>query len=110
VEDARFNAERNGIQNCNFIAGRVEDTLKDWRGRKPGLIILDPPRMGCKTVLDSIVKLEPKKIVYVSCEPTTFSRDLRLFSETRYHLQKLALVDMFPQTHHMEVVGLLKPN
>jgi 23S rRNA (uracil1939-C5)-methyltransferase len=63
--------------------------------------------MGCKTVLGQVVRLKPKKIVYVSCEPTTFSRDRRLFSEAGYYLQKLSLVDMFPQTYHMEVVGLL---
>jgi 23S rRNA (uracil-5-)-methyltransferase RumA len=110
VKDARFNAERNGIQNCSFISGRVEDTLRDWRGGKPDLVILDPPRTGCKTVLDQVVRLKPKKIVYVSCEPTTFARDLHLFSERGFHLQRLHLVDMFPQTYHMEVVGLLKPN
>jgi 23S rRNA (uracil1939-C5)-methyltransferase len=107
VEDARFNGERNGIQNCNFIAGRVEDILKNWRGEEPDLIILDPPRTGCKTILDQVVRLKPKKIVYVSCEPTTFARDLYLFSERGFHLQRLHLVDMFPQTYHMEVVGLL---
>jgi 23S rRNA (uracil1939-C5)-methyltransferase len=108
VKDAWFNTERNGIKNCNFIQGRVEDILKHWRGERPDLVILDPPRMGCKTVLGQVVRLKPKKIVYVSCEPTTFSRDLRLFSEAGYYLQKLSLVDMFPQTYHMEVVALLK--
>ncbi len=107
VEDARFNAERNGIKNCNFMQGRVEDILKHWGRERPDLIILDPPRTGCKTVLDQVVRLKPKKIVYVSCEPTTFSRDLRLFSEAGHYLQRLSLVDMFPQTYHMEVVGLL---
>lgn len=110
VKDARLNAERNGTQNCNFIAGRVEDALRDWRGGRPDLMILDPPRTGCKTVLDQVVGLRPRKIVYVSCEPTTFARDLHLFSERGFHLQRLHLVDMFPQTYHMEVVGLLKPN
>ena len=107
VEDARSNAERNGIKNCNFMHGGVEDILKHWDGGRPDLIILDPPRTGCKTVLDQVVRLEPKKIVYVSCEPTTFARDLRLFSERGFHLQRLSLVDMFPQTYHMEVVGLI---
>ena len=107
LEDARFNAARNGIENCNFIHGRVEDILKHWSGERPDLILLDPPRTGCKKILDQVVRLKPKKIVYVSCEPTTFSRDLRLFSEARYHLQRLSLVDMFPQAYHMEVVGLL---
>lgn len=107
VQDAKFNAERNGIQNSHFIQGKVEEALKNWTGGKPDLVILDPPRTGCKKVIDLIVKLEPKKIVYVSCEPTTLSRDLRLFSERGYHLQKLCLIDMFPQTYHMEVVALL---
>jgi 23S rRNA (uracil1939-C5)-methyltransferase len=107
VEDARFNTERNGIKNCNFMQGRVEDILKHWGKERPDLIILDPPRMGCKAVLDQVVRLKPNKIVYTSCEPTTFARDLRLFSERGFHLQRLNLVDMFPQTYHMEVVGLL---
>jgi len=107
IEDARFNAERNGIRNCEFIHGRVEEVLMNWRREKPDLAVLDPPRTGCKTVLDQVVRLKPKKIVYVSCEPTTFARDVRLFSERGYTLQKLRMIDMFPQTFHMEVVGLL---
>ena len=107
IEDARFNAEKNGIRNCEFIHGRVEDVLMRWKRKNPDLVVLDPPRTGCKTILDQVVRLKPKKIVYVSCEPTTFSRDLRLFSERGYSLQNLSLIDMFPQTFHMEVVGLL---
>jgi 23S rRNA (uracil1939-C5)-methyltransferase len=107
VKDARFNAERNGIENCSFIHGKVEDVLKRWRREKPNLIVLDPPRTGCKTILDQVISLKPKKIVYVSCEPTTLARDLRLFSAKGYALHGLALIDMFPQTYHMEVIGLL---
>jgi 23S rRNA (uracil1939-C5)-methyltransferase len=107
VEDAKFNAERNGIRNARFIQGKVEEVLKDWKKERPDQIVLDPPRTGCKKVVDQIAGLEPKKIVYVSCEPTTLSRDLRLFYETGYSLRKLCLIDMFPQTYHMEVVGLL---
>ena len=110
VEDAKFNAERNGIRNARFIQGKVEDVLKDWKTERPDQIILDPPRAGCKKVVDQMVRLELKKIIYVSCEPTTFARDLHILSERRYHLQKLALIDMFPQTYHMEVVGLLSPS
>jgi 23S rRNA (uracil1939-C5)-methyltransferase len=106
-EDAQFNAERNGVKNCHFIHGRVEDAFSDWKREQPDLIVLDPPRTGCKTILDQVVRLEPKKIIYVSCEPTTFARDLRLFSERGYSLQGLSLIDMFPQTYHMETVGLL---
>jgi len=107
IEDARFNAEENGISNCDFIPGRVEDILKRWERRRPDLIVLDPPRTGCKAIVDQIAGLKPEKIVYVSCEPTHLSRDLRLFSQNGYHLQKVGLIDMFPQTYHMEVVGLL---
>ena len=110
VEDAQFNAERNGIQNCHFIQGRVEDVLSDWEREIPHLIVLDPPRAGCKTILDQVISSKPKKIIYVSCEPTTFARDLRLFSEKGYLLERLSLIDMFPQSFHMEMVGLLKPN
>ncbi len=109
-EDAQFNAERNGIKNCHFIHGRVEDAFSEWKRERPDLIVLDPPRTGCKGVLDQLVRLEPKQIVYVSCEPTTFARDLRLFSERGYSLQKLSLIDMFPQTYHMEVAGRLQPS
>jgi 23S rRNA (uracil1939-C5)-methyltransferase len=107
VEDARFNAERNGITNCELIQGTVEDVLKHWEREKPDLVVLDPPRTGCKTILNQVTKLKPKKIVYVSCEPATLSRDLHLFSESRYQLHGLSIIDMFPQTYHMEVVGLL---
>jgi 23S rRNA (uracil1939-C5)-methyltransferase len=107
IEDARFNAERNGITNCEFIQGRVEDVLKHWERETPDLIVLDPPRTGCKTILDQMIRWKPRRIIYVSCEPTTFSRDLRLLSEKGYFLQRLGLIDMFPQTYHMEVVGLL---
>jgi len=107
VEDARFNIEDNRIRNCDFRQGRVEDLLKHWVTSTPDLVVLDPPRTGCKKITDQIVTLKPKRIVYASCEPSTFARDLRLFSEKGYHLQRLRLIDMFPQTYHMEVVGLL---
>ena len=107
IEDARFNMKKNGIKNCDFIHGRVENVLVSVEKENPDCIVLDPPRTGCKRVLNQMVRLKPKKIVYVSCEPTTFARDLRLFTERGYSLQKLNLIDMFPQTYHMEVVGLL---
>ncbi|HUL38179.1 MAG TPA: 23S rRNA (uracil(1939)-C(5))-methyltransferase RlmD [Thermodesulfobacteriota bacterium] len=107
VRDGRFNAERNGIKNVRFIQGKVKDVLKNLT-RKPDLIVLDPPRTGCKTILDQVVRLKPHKIIYVSCEPTTLSRDLRLFWDRGYSLQRLSLIDMFPQTYHMEIIGLLQ--
>ena len=107
MEDARFNAEKNGIRNCDFVHGRVEEVLKNL-SEKPDHVVLDPPRTGCKTILDRVVELKPKRIVYVSCEPTTFARDIHLLAESGYSLQRLALIDMFPQTYHMEVIGLLQ--
>jgi 23S rRNA (uracil1939-C5)-methyltransferase len=107
IEDARFNMKRNGIRNCDFVHGKVEDVLISVKKENPDCIVLDPPRTGCKRVLNQMVRLKPKKIVYVSCEPTTFARDLYLLTERGYSLQKLGLIDMFPQTYHMEVVGLL---
>jgi 23S rRNA (uracil1939-C5)-methyltransferase len=107
-EDAQFNAERNGMKNCHIIQGRVEDVLLGWKREPPDLVVLDPPRTGCKTIVDQVVRLKPKKIIYVSCEPTTFARDIGLFSERGYPLQRLSLIDMFPQTYHMEAVGLLQ--
>jgi 23S rRNA (uracil1939-C5)-methyltransferase len=109
VKDARFNAERNEIENCSFVRTKVEDALKSWSEKPPDLLILDPPRTGCKTIIDQVAALKSEKIIYTSCEPTTFSRDLRLFSERGYSLDRLALIDMFPQSFHMEVVGLLSP-
>lgn len=110
VEDAYFNREMNGIKNCNFIRGRVEEGLRDWKRERVDLIVLDPPRAGSKRILSQMVGLKPKKIIYVSCEPTTFSRDIALLSEKGYHLNKIHLIEMFPQTYHMEVIGLLQPN
>jgi 23S rRNA (uracil1939-C5)-methyltransferase len=107
IEDARFNMKRNGIRNCDFVHGRVEDVLINMKKENLDCIVLDPPRTGCRRVLNQMVRLNPKKIVYVSCEPTTFARDLRLLTQKGYSLQRLSLIDMFPQTYHMEVVGLL---
>jgi len=108
VKDARFNAQFNGIENGEFIRGKVEDVLQKWKREKPDLIILDPPRTGCKGVVDQVAGLKPKRIVYISCEPAILARDLRLFSDRGYFLRELVLIDMFPQTYHMEVVGLLE--
>lgn len=107
VEDARFNAEENRIGNCRFFPGKVEDKMKEIK-EEVDLLVLDPPRMGAKSILSEILRLHPRRIVYISCEPTTFARDVRILSEKGYVLKKICLVDMFPQTYHMEVVGLLQ--
>ena len=107
VKDARFNAQFNEIENCKFIHGKVEEILKKWKGEEPDLVILDPPRKGCREAVGQVAGLKPRRLVYISCEPTIFARDLRLFSDRGYFLRELALIDIFPQTFHMEVVGLL---
>jgi len=108
VEDARFNADQNGIPSCTFIQGKVEDVLKTLAAKRFEVVVLDPPRTGCKRIVNQITQLEPKRIIYVSCEPTTLARDLRLFLERGYRLEDLRLLDLFPQSYHMEVVALLR--
>jgi 23S rRNA (uracil1939-C5)-methyltransferase len=108
IRDAAFNSRSNGVERCRFIAAKVEDVLKTWKEENPQLIVLDPPRTGAKGLTERISGIRPERIVYVSCEPTTFARDIRLLSEKGYRLERLALIDMFPQSYHMEVVGLLK--
>jgi len=108
IQDARFNAERNGIRNCKFIQGRVEEVLKSWENENPTLLVVDPPRRGCRDILEQMIRLKPQKVIYVSCEPSTFARDLRLLTERGYSTERLELIDMFPQTYHMEVIGLLQ--
>ena len=109
VQDGMFSARENGLQACTFITGKAEDVLARWDKRKPHVVVLDPPRTGCRKVLDHVLRWKPRRILYVSCSPATFARDLRFLSERQYALEKLTLLDMFPQTYHMECVGLLRP-
>ncbi len=109
VEDANKSMERNGIKNCSFLTGTTESHLKNFEGLSDTkAIILDPPRKGCsEEVLNSILKIKPEKIVYVSCNPSTLSRDLNKLSQI-YEIKKVKVIDMFPQTVHMETVVLLE--
>ncbi len=106
VEYARSNARENRCENAKFIAGDVRDLNL---GRfSPDLIVLDPPRAGLsKKARRTILEMEPKRIVYVSCNPATFARDVRVFNSEGYVLRRYDLVDMFPGTSHIEVVSLL---
>ena len=109
VEDANKSMERNGIKNCSFLTGTTERHLKDFKETSEiGAIILDPPRKGCsEEVLNSVLKIKPEKIVYVSCNPSTLSRDLNKLSQI-YEIKNIKIIDMFPQTVHMETVVLLE--
>jgi len=111
IEDAKENARVNQIENTNFYSGDIKAVLNDdfvQQNGKPDVIITDPPRAGMHAeVVQSILNLLPQKIVYVSCNPATQARDLALMNE-RYSVQKVQPVDMFPHTHHVENVVLLK--
>lgn len=111
IEDAKVNSELNKIDNTTFYAGDMKDILTDefvnQHGR-PDVIITDPPRAGMHDdVIRTILSAEPKRIVYVSCNPATQARDLNLLS-VKYSVKKVQPVDMFPHTHHVENVVLLE--
>ncbi|MFH2141827.1 MAG: 23S rRNA (uracil(1939)-C(5))-methyltransferase RlmD, partial [Bacteroidota bacterium] len=111
IEDAKLNAQLNNIQNAIFFSGDIKDVLNDEfisENGKPSVMITDPPRNGMhKDVIDAILKIKPGKIVYVSCNPATQARDIALFSDC-YFVADIQPIDMFPQTHHVENVVLLK--
>lgn len=111
VADARENAMMNGITNCRFYAGDMRKVLNsDFISQHgiPDVMVLDPPRSGIHPdVIKAIVEATPAKIIYVSCNPATQARDLQLLSE-KYQVQAVQTVDMFPHTHHVENVVLLK--
>lgn len=113
VEDAKINAEINGIENAEFICGDAPEAAKILKERniKPDVIIVDPPRKGCaEDLLETISQMNPKRLVYVSCDPATLARDCKILKEKGYEIQKAAPVDMFPRTSHVETVVLMSRN
>ena len=110
VKDAKRNSERNGVQNAEFHLGLAEKVLPSLvqEGLTADVVMLDPPRVGCKPeVIDAMIGTGAKRIVYVSCNPSTLARDLALFVSRGYKLQRVVPVDLFPQTYHLECVALL---
>ncbi|MCB0707463.1 MAG: 23S rRNA (uracil(1939)-C(5))-methyltransferase RlmD [Saprospiraceae bacterium] len=111
IEDAKLNAQLNGIENTTFYAGDVKDILTNEfteKHGKPDLVITDPPRAGMHPkVVEIFRELKAPKIVYVSCNPATQARDLQLLNDL-YTVEMVQPVDMFPHTHHIENVALLK--
>lgn len=111
ILDAQKNAELNGIENAEFILGNVEEALPKLVEKNcflPNIILIDPPRKGCeKIVLETIIKIAPEKIVYVSCNPDTLARDLAFLCMHNYKVAKVQPIDMFPHTVHIESVCLL---
>ena len=107
IEDAKLNSQVNGIDNTIFYAGDMKDILTDdfvaLHGR-PDVMIIDPPRAGMHTdVVNVIMRAEPERIVYVSCNPATQARDIALL-DSKYKVIEVQPVDMFPHTHHVENV------
>lgn len=111
IEDAKFNAKQNGIENARFIcsdATMAADSLSK-EGIKPDVVIVDPPRKGCSPELIKVIaeKFSPERVVYVSCDPATLARDIKLFGELGYELKEYTPVDLFPRTSHVESVVCL---
>lgn len=112
IEDAQFNALTNKIENAHYEVGKAETVMKKWqdKGIKTSVIVVDPPRKGLDArFIASAIDMEPAKLVYISCNPATFARDAKLFAESGYEVKKVQPVDLFPQTHHVELVALLAP-
>ena len=111
VEDAKINAEINGVTNCEYYAGKAEVLINTIikNKYKPDVAILDPPRKGCdRKLLDTLSSIKSiKKIVYISCKPSTLARDLEHLKTLNFYPQKITPVDMFPRTPHVETVCLL---
>lgn len=110
VNDARTNAQINGIENVEFIAGQAEQIMPQMykKGIRPDVIVVDPPRKGCdQSLLDTIASMQPGRVVYVSCNPATLARDLKYLASKGYRAVEAQPVDMFPHTVHVECVVLM---
>ena len=111
IDDARQNAKLKGIKNAEFFVGKAEEVLPE-KYEKEGIyadvIVVDPPRKGCDTTaLETMVKMKPERIVYVSCDSATLARDVKWLGERGYEVKKVKACDMFPGTVHVETVVLL---
>lgn len=110
VEDARRNAVMNGLANAEFAVGKAEEVIPAWReqGIRADVIVVDPPRKGCDAaLLETIVAMRPQRVVYVSCNPSTLARDLRVLEDGGFRTVEVQPVDMFPWTAHVECCVLL---
>ena len=118
IDDAKKNAEINALTNAEFFVGKAEEVLPgyyaDYTKEYPGehahadVIVVDPPRKGCEqSVLDTMVQMEPERIVYVSCDSATLARDVKYLRENGYEIRKVKATDMFPMSVHVESIVLL---
>src|SRR5690606_37822512 len=110
IDNAKINAKLNGITNAEFVVGGAEKVMPWWtaQGLRPDVIVVDPPRKGCdEALLQAMVDMAPKRTVYVSCNPSTLARDLRILEDGGFNTQEVQPVDMFCQTPHVECVALM---
>ncbi|MBR2105368.1 MAG: 23S rRNA (uracil(1939)-C(5))-methyltransferase RlmD, partial [Bacteroidales bacterium] len=111
VADAKQNAALNHIDNVDFIEGKAEEIIPDLvqhQGLKADVVVVDPPRKGCdKVLIDTIIKMRPSRLVYVSCDPKSLARDLRILQDNGLKTKYVQPVDMFPHTVHIETVVLV---
>lgn len=110
IDNAKVNAKKNNIDNVSFYAGKAETLLPKLyeEGIRADVVVVDPPRKGCdETVLKTIADIQPKRIVYVSCNPSTLARDVAILTEYGYQIEIVQPVDMFPHTMHVETVVLI---
>ena len=111
IDNANENAKINNVKNAEFFVGKSEEIIPDLieKGIRPEVIVVDPPRKGCDIkLLEAIGDAKPNRVVYVSCDPSTLARDLKILGEKGYKTAKVQPVDMFPHTSHVECVALLK--
>jgi 23S rRNA (uracil1939-C5)-methyltransferase len=111
IEDAKRNASLNGIDNVTFAVGEAETVIPQWyeEGNAADVIVVDPPRKGCdEKLLETIIAMKPERVVYVSCNPSTLARDLRILEDGGYKTVEVQPVDMFPHTNHVESVAWLR--
>lgn len=111
IEDANQNAKKHGIDNATYVTGRAEELLPKWvkEGWKPDIIVVDPPRTGCDdTFIRTVIKVKPKRFVYISCNPSTLAKDCDKLMKAGFRVEYVQPVDMFPHTAHVENVVVLK--
>src|SRR5699024_2873398 len=111
IDNAKENAKLNHIENAEFVVGQAEKIMPWWsaQGLRPDVITVDPPRKGCdEALLKAMINMQPKRSVYVSCNPSTLARDLRILEDGGFKTQEVQPVDMFSQTMHVESVALLE--
>ena len=113
IEDAEKNAELNELTNAEFFVGKAEEIVpelydKDADTYRADVVVVDPPRKGCdEKLLQTIVEMAPKRLVYVSCDPATLARDIKYLAENGFTLEKVAVFDQFSHGVHVETVVLM---